>query len=293
MAETGVDNKYFVPIGIVFLVLTVILVTMKTVTGLTIFGLSSTIVIAIFAFWHGTIRYGWKKMLFFFVVIFIVSWTYETVSILTGFPFGHYNYSTGWSPMLGLVPVMIMPAYFAMGYLSWTIGSILLDKRDSSVSGCEIILLPVISSFVMVMWDICMDPINSTIDGLWIWHNGGVYLGVPFVNFLGWFLCVFTFYMIFVFFLKYTDKGESPGTPISLKAFWILPVLLYASRTIEFFGDFALGSNYEVTAGNGHVYWTGDIYGTLALMTIFTMIFVAFYAIARVYLNNNPVPTED
>ena len=45
MAESGVDNKYFVPAGVAFLVLTVILVTMKTVTGLTIFGLSSTIVI--------------------------------------------------------------------------------------------------------------------------------------------------------------------------------------------------------------------------------------------------------
>lgn len=221
-------------------------------------------------------------------MITVVSWSYETLSILTGFPFGHYHYNLELlPPAVGLVPAIIMPAYFAMGYLSFVIASILLDKRDSGIKGSEIILLPTIASFVMVMWDICMDPNNSTISGFWTWHNGGAYFGVPFVNFLGWFLCVFTFYLIFVLFLRWTDKKKESSVVVLSKAFWILPPLLYVSRAIEYFGNIFLKESVEVMSPEGHVWWTGDIYGSLALMSIFTMIFVSFYAVVRVLRSND------
>jgi putative membrane protein len=43
-----------------------------------------------FAIVHGIRRYGWRHLVVFFIVTFVVSWGYETLSILTGFPFGHY-----------------------------------------------------------------------------------------------------------------------------------------------------------------------------------------------------------
>jgi Carotenoid biosynthesis protein len=42
---------------------------------------------------HGLRRYSLKEFLIFFVIAFIVSNFYENLSILTGFPFGHYHYT--------------------------------------------------------------------------------------------------------------------------------------------------------------------------------------------------------
>src|SRR5262249_19663788 len=70
-------------------------------------GVSATVnvffVIAI-ATLHGLRRYSLKQFLIFFVIAFIVSNFYENLSILTGFPFGHYHYTEALGPKLFLVP---------------------------------------------------------------------------------------------------------------------------------------------------------------------------------------------
>ncbi len=166
-------NKSLVVAGIIVVALTALLVVMRSITDMTLIVNVTVVLIAAFSFYHGVLLYGWRKMLFFVGAITVISWSYESLSILTGFPFGNYDYTDLLLPKLGLVPVLIMPAYFSMGYLSWVIASILLDKRDSSVKGFDVLMLPIISSFIMVMWDICMDPSNSTITQYWIWEDGG------------------------------------------------------------------------------------------------------------------------
>lgn len=279
-------SKRLLTIGVILVIINAVaLVTksaMDSVQTATIFGLTSTTILFFIAFAHGVLRYGWLKMFIFFGITFIISWSYESLSILTSFPFGWYHYTDWWSPMLGLVPIMIMPAYFGMGYFAWIIAHILLDKKNNLMNGSEIVLIPVLASFVMVMWDICMDPFNSTIQNYWIWHNGGAYFGVPFVNFLGWFLCVFTFFFIFSLILRKQKNIEAADISISNKTFWLLPVILYGSNVIEFLSNMIGKENVEVIAQNGIKYKTGDIYGTLGLMSIFTMLFISFYAVIKV-----------
>jgi uncharacterized membrane protein len=43
----------------------------------------------------------------FFFLTFVISWSYETSSMLTGFPFGHYVYTDKLGPKLWLVPLLI------------------------------------------------------------------------------------------------------------------------------------------------------------------------------------------
>ena len=73
-------------------------------------GVSATVnvffVIAI-ATLHGLQRYSSKEFLIFFVIAFIVSNLYENLSILTGFPFGHYHYTEALGPKLFLVPNLL------------------------------------------------------------------------------------------------------------------------------------------------------------------------------------------
>ena len=94
-----------------------------------------------FAIVHGTRRYGWRHFVIFFIVAFVISWSYETLSILTGFPFGHYVYTDNLGPKLWLVPLLIMPAYFSMGYIAWTLAHVLLDRFDDRLAGAEVVLV--------------------------------------------------------------------------------------------------------------------------------------------------------
>jgi hypothetical protein len=109
-----------------------------------------------FALVHGIRRYGWRHLAVFFVLAFVISWGYETSSILTGFPFGHYIYTDKLGPKLWLVPLLIMPAYFSMGYIAWTLGHVLLDRFDDRLAGADVVLVPVLASFVMVRCGTCV-----------------------------------------------------------------------------------------------------------------------------------------
>ena len=239
-----------------------------------------------FALVHGTRRYGWRHFLVFFMLTFVISWSYETSSILTGFPFGHYVYTDKLGPKLWLVPLLIMPAYFSMGYIAWTLGHVLLDRFDDRLAGAEVVLVPVLASFVMVMWDLVIDPASSTITGAWIWRDGGGYFGVPLVNFLGWYLCVFTIYLVFALYLQRsvecTRATSLRATNLGERPTWALPALMYGAvtltRLIQPLGD----DSVQVTSHDGHVWWTGEIHMATALVALFTMLFVTVLALVRV-----------
>ena len=237
-----------------------------------------------FAIVHGVRRYRWRHFIVFFCLTFVISWSYETSSILTGFPFGHYHYTDVLGPKLWLVPLLIMPAYFSMGYLAWTLAHTLLDRFDDRLSNADVVLVPVVASFVMVMWDLCMDPALSTITGAWIWHDGGGYFGVPLVNFLGWYLCVFTIYLVFALYLR-RSPDWTRATNLYERSAWTLPALMYGTVMLRIWIQPLMVSSVQVTSRDGHAWWTGDIHTALALVSLFTMLFVIVLALARVIRN--------
>ena len=237
-----------------------------------------------FAIVHGIRRYGWRHFVVFFIVAFVISWSYETLSILTGFPFGHYFYTDNLGPKLWLVPLLIMPAYFSMGYIAWTLAHVLLDRFDDRLAGAEGVLVPALASFVMVMWDLCIDPASSTISGAWIWRDGGGYFGVPSVNFLGWYLCVFTIYLVFALYLQCSAEWTR-ATNLGDRSTWTLPALMYAAVMLPRLLEPAVSDSVQVTSHDGHVWWTGDIHAASALVALFTMLFVTVLALVRVSRN--------
>jgi uncharacterized membrane protein len=72
------------------------------------------------AWLHGVQRYGIKNMLIWFGITWLVSNFFESLSTVTGFPYGHYHYEIP-GPRIANVPVLIMPSYFGMGYIAWTL----------------------------------------------------------------------------------------------------------------------------------------------------------------------------
>lgn len=244
----------------------------------------SVVVTMAFTVLHGTARYGWRDFAIFFAIAAVVSWTYETASILTGFPFGQYHYTERLGLKLWLVPVAIIPAYFGTAYLAWTIAQVLLGIYARPLTLRTSFLLPIIAAFIMVMWDVCMDPYMATILGNWVWHGGGAFYGVPLVNFLGWYLCVYTFYQLFAFYLL-KKQTRRPPSEIGGKSYWLQPAVIYATGVPFYVIKLLYASNKSIQTADGKTWSASDIYASALLVTLVTMVFVAALTIFRVVEN--------
>jgi putative membrane protein len=128
-----------------------------------------------------------------------------------------------------------------------------------------------------------MDPGNSTINGAWVWLQGGGYFGVPFSNFVpGWFLTVFIFLQIFAFYLYRFSKAPVESRVIEPKAFWYQAVAAYGIIALGRVVPAFFGKNVQVTDPSGTTWMTGDLYDTGALVTIFTMGFIVVLSAIRI-----------
>src|ERR1700730_7903918 len=96
------------------------------------FNVPAAVLLALcFGLIHGAIRYGIGGIALFLALCLGISNVMENIGVLTGFPFGHYHYTDVLGPKLFLVPLLIGPAYFGTGYLSWVLANVLLctDRR--------------------------------------------------------------------------------------------------------------------------------------------------------------------
>ncbi len=256
-----------------------VLVVLLTVARLatTAFSPSLTIPVvmaaAVFALIHGALRYRWRGVLAFLVICLVVSNILENTSILTGFPFGHYHYTSG--PKLFLVPLFIGPSYFATAYLAWMLAIVLIGDVRRQGSWFTTVAVPVIASAVMVMWDLTFDPTASTIKHFWIWEQGGGYFGVPLTNYVGWFFTVYVFLQLFALFLRFRRAADTESLP--------LPASYYAQAVISYavvgltavLSYLVFTGNAVVTDAAGVVWQTRSITEAEATVSIFTMIFVS------------------
>ncbi len=256
MLSTDTENKAHTN----WFLLILTLVFLITKTGIVKFSFINLVFYAqlVFVVVHSFYRYGGKKTLLFFIITFVISWTLETMSIMWGFPFGHYYYIFGLK--LGLVPWDIMFEWYMTGYFAWTMGSTFLGNFSRNVEKKQLFSIPLIGAFIMVMWDLCMDPIITNINHAWVWAEGGPYFNVPISNFFGWFLTTYLIYQIYALYLyKY---GETKPV-VQKKSFWIYPTIGYLGVALVYM------INPLFIASNLEIYWP------ISLIATFTMFFAA------------------
>jgi uncharacterized membrane protein len=235
-----------------------------------------------FALLHGSKQYRLRDMLVFTAICLVVSNAFENLSILTGFPFGHYHYSADLGLKLFLVPVLIGLAYLGMGYLSWTLARVILDGRRPRRG--RTVAVPIIASFIMVSWDLTFDPLASTLGRSWIWHDGGAYFGVPISNFLGWYLTVYVFFQLFALYLGRSRARPQPNTIRARQSLWWPAWAMVAATAFRPVLTFLFRppGPPTVTDPAGVTWNVAAIYGACALAAIFGM--GAFLVLALIRL---------
>jgi len=233
----------------------------------------------IIAFAHGVFAYGWRGILLFLAICLTVTFATENLSIATGFPFGHYHFEVGSAlPHVGAVPIIVGLLYFAMGYFSWMIASLLLEKADQHLDRAfNVVALPVVAAFVVTQWDLVMDPPSATLDRAWIWHDGGGYFGVPLSNYLGWYLTVWLFFQAFAIAVHFRPGLVRPRT----RGFWLIPILVYVAVALSHAGSWLTGAGGDVVDAAGRIWRAQDLRDTILIVMVFTMLFTSVLALLR------------
>jgi putative membrane protein len=231
------------------------------------------------AFAHGVRTYGWRGISVFLTICLTVTFAAENLSIATGFPFGRYHFEVAADlPHIGAVPIIVGLLYFTMGYFSWMVAGLLLGDANLHLDRpFNVIALPIIAAFVVVQWDVVMDPRNATVYRAWIWHDGGAYFGVPASNYAGWFLTVWLFYQAFgllVYFWPRLVRPQSHGSRLA-------PVLIYLAVALSNAGPYLAGQNGEVVDAAGHSWRVQDLHETTTVVMLFTMLFTSVLALLR------------
>lgn len=233
---------------------------------------------AIFAILHGSILYGRRGIAIFTVCCLGVAGFFELLSLRTGFPFGHYYFTDVMGPKFFGLPFLLVLAYLGIGYCSWVLALLILGYRDKPLAGVRTVAVPVLAAFLMLAWDLAMDPAWSTFDHAWIWQRGGAIYGVPVSNFLGWYL---TAYLFFQSFARFCRRVQCP-VPRRARSFWIAPVLLYLVCAVG--NLFLLGLPHAapmVTDATGRRWATADIFGSCAVVSLLVMTPLALLAWTR------------
>jgi uncharacterized membrane protein len=236
---------------------------------------------------HGKVQLGFKQLAIFFAIVFVISNAYENMSVMTGFPFGNYHHADSLGPKLFLIPIIIAPTYFVVGYFSWCLALILLDVFGNKLSEDRVWSVPLVAAFVMTMWDLQIDSISSTIDQGWFWHDGGSFFGVPFINYMGWLLCTYSFFQVFALYLKFNSAQEKNSQIIKFKSHWYQAIAIYAILSLPIMILPLIKSDVLVTDMSGTQWSSMDIYESMALLTIFTMWFVVLLCYLKIRVTNH------
>ncbi len=243
-----------------------------------------------FTFVHGSLRYGGKGIAAFAIICLVVSNAIENIGVATGFPFGPYHYTDALGPKLGYVPLMIGPAYLGVGYLSWVLATVLAGDVKRGAGAAQTFVTPLIGAFIMVLWDLSMDPMASTVAQWWIWEQGGGFFGVPLQNFLGWYLTVFAFMLVFALYLR--TRAPEPAHP-QPRTHYLQATTMYAVVGLDFVMTYLMKSGSEnVIDAAGMTWRSGDIIETAALTSLLTMMFVVALATVTILRPPNEARRE-
>ena len=186
---------------------------------------------ALFVFMHGSRFLGRKNILIFFAVTYIVTFTAEYLGVNTGRIFGDYYYnSIGNGPLLGGVPVLLMLTYFSLAYGSYMVVRIILGWLKV-IKGWRILAISLLGGMIMTLSDLANDPINSTIDQVYIWTKGGIFFGVPYQNFTGWLAETFILLLVISIIFAYITRSPKLHN-IPSRKFLAEPIILFIAPIV-------------------------------------------------------------
>jgi lycopene beta-cyclase len=145
---------------------------------------------------------GWVVLVVVLVPVF--GWASEAIGSRVGVPFGDYHYTDVLQPQVAHVPVLIPLAWLMMMPPAWAVGALVAPGTP--------VLQWIVAAAAFTAWDVYLDPMMVSWD-FWRWPKGGRYLGIPLVNYLGWFVVAFVITALIAVIGRFVGVPFVTGVP--------------------------------------------------------------------------------
>jgi putative membrane protein len=156
------------------------------VPGTSVGSYASTVLIALPAALALGRFLGPRRAALSLLALSLFGYAIETVGVVTGFPYGPFEYGDSLGPKaLGLVPYLL-PVTWAPLVLG-AVGATAPTKPSTSASPLRFFAWISSSAVLLALVDGVLDP-GAVALGFWSYEGSGPYYGVPFSNYLGWLL---------------------------------------------------------------------------------------------------------
>jgi uncharacterized membrane protein len=236
---------------------------------------------------HASLTYGFRSALALFAICVVVTFAMENLGSTTGLMFGSYHFVVGGDlPHIGVIPIIVGPLWFGIGYFAWIVAGTLLGGAERHLNRrLNMFVLPPVAALVMTQWDFVMDAPEATISKAWIWHHGGAYFGVPLTNYFGWLLTSWLFYQLFALYLARRPEARPSSRDRSLR---LVAILFYACSGLTHLTPWLLGQSGEAADGAGYIWRVQDLRASTVMVMLLTMFFTSLLAGLRLATDDRP-----
>ncbi|GAE27766.1 membrane protein [Halalkalibacter wakoensis JCM 9140] len=163
---------------------------------------------------------GWGINSFVVVFTIFVEW----IGVRFGLFFGHYYYNPDFGVSLFGVPITIGFAWLMVIATTHVLAKGITLHLPAVVRWFA---FPLVGAFAAVVMDLILDPVAYLVKGYWIWHGEGLYYGIPFSNFIGWFILAFFLHLLIYFLVSNKE--------VEIDLYWEKQlVILYALMILMF-----------------------------------------------------------
>ena len=170
------------------------------------------------------VRHAGSRWVPAFLAVYALSLGAELAGTTLGLPFGPYRYTDGLGiKWFGHVPALIPASWFMMALPSYAIAA----RQPQATSMLHRVAL---GAFILLSWDLALDPAMSLATKYWVWGASGPYYGMPVLNLVGWF--VTGVLLMIVFAVLGTDRWVERLPPAWLAGFYGANLLLPVGMSV-------------------------------------------------------------
>ena len=183
--------------------------------------------------------YGPASALLVSLLVIVLSYLVEAIGVNTGFPFGRYHYTDIlFLHLPGGVPLAVMFAWLLIvfGAYAWARSETHHLTMRTALFG----------ALLATLLDMSIEPVAAHVVHYWEWSSPGPsgYYGVPFANFVAWFLVTFVLLLLAA---RYLRKKVAPDTSRVTRLATFAPRFLFAT-SLFMFGMVDLTHGYYIAA---------------------------------------------
>lgn len=185
---------------------------------------------------------GARAALRFVVVGVVFGWLAEELGATRGWFFGSYTYTDVLGPRLGAVPVIIPLMWFALTYIAYVIGNLMVwqSPSDGAAPLLQSATMSLLAAMIVTAYDLGADPYMVFTLKAWIMTmKDGWWFGETLEGFFGW--AFVSFAIIFTFRLGLRGRAPVPALPVA-RRHALVPLAIYAGNMVF---QICLGSPVE------------------------------------------------